>query len=149
MDSFITILGAIIVLFFLILMVKQLFPKKSKEKICVLCVSVVITWFVLLILYWLGKFYDLLIIALLMGGSVLGLFYTMERNVKKDLTFFRLPFFLTLLFISWFLLTFEIRMKSLLLLVVLWFVFLIIYFYRKNKKINSFVNKIVECCKKW
>jgi hypothetical protein len=147
--EFITIVAAIIVLFFLILIIKQIFPKKLKNKTCALCLAVIITWLSLLVLYWSGRFDNLVIISLLMGGSILGIFYTIERNVKKDLTLFRLPFFLTLLSLGYFLLTLEVVVKVLILLFILWFVFLIIYLYRKNKNLNSFVKKIVECCKKW
>ncbi len=147
--EFIYITKIIIGLFFSILLIKQFFHKKLKDKICALCLSIIITWAGLLILYWTGRFENLLIIALLMGGSVLGIFYTVERNVKKDLTLFRLPFFLTLLSMGYFLLTFENFLNVLILLVILWSIFLIIYLYRRNKNLNLLVKKIVECCKKW
>jgi len=147
--EFIQILEIIIALFFIILIIKQVFPKKLKDKICALCFSIIITWVGLLILYWSGRFENILIIALLMGGSVLGIFYAVERHVKKDKTIFRLPFFLTLLSLGYFLLTFENILKVLILLVILWVIFLLIYTYRKNKSFNLVVNKIVECCKKW
>ena len=74
MESITQILFGISISFFLLLGIKSLFKKKL-EKLCVICASVSLTWIFLLILYFLGKFEDLVVIALLMGGSVVGLYY--------------------------------------------------------------------------
>jgi hypothetical protein len=143
------ILLGIIILFFVVLITKQFFSKALKEKTCAICVAVAITWVFLLVLFYLDKFENTLIIALLMGMTLLGIFYIFERNVKKELTLFRLPFLLTLIVVGYFLLTFENLIKELVLLAVIWFVFLLIYGYRNSACLKKFVDKIVECCKKW
>ena len=85
--------------------------------------------------------------------SVLGLFYVVEKNVRKEFTLFRLPFLLSLIFFVYSAITFMKSsnefLKSVLFLTGLWGVFLLVYFYRANKSMSVFVNKIVECCKKW
>lgn len=146
------IFGIIVALFFVILIARQLLPNKFKEKICGICLTVTLTWIGLLILYWNNLFENTIIISLFMGSTVLGIFYLTEKKAeksKKELTLFRLPFLLTLFLLGYSLITLQIYEKSLLLLVVLWALFILIYVYRNNKKINSFVNKIVECCKRW
>ena len=143
------ILLAITALFFLFLILKTVI----KKEFCVLCVAVVISWLGLFALYFYGKFNDLLVLGILIGESVLGLFYVVEKNVRKEFTLFRLPFLLSLIFLVYSAVTFmkssnEI-LKSVLFLTGLWGVFLLVYFYRANNSMRVFVNKIVECCKKW
>lgn len=147
--SLINILFGIIVLFFLILVVRIFLPRKVKGKICSICLASSLTWISLLVLYYLGKFDDVLIIALLMGMTLLGVFYIWERNVKKSLTFFRLPFLLSLIIAGYYVLTLKNVFREIVLLIVLWLIFGVIYFYRANLGFKKFVDKVVECCKKW
>jgi len=142
------ILYSIIGLFVLILIVKA-FLGKIGEKICAICLSFSLIWIFLLVMYYFGKFENLLLIGLLMGLTVLGSFYTWERNVKKQSTIFRLPLLLTLVLVGYYLLTFENLIKEAILLAILWVLFGIFYFYRNNRNLKGFIDKIVECCKKW
>ena len=86
-------------LFFLLLIIKS-FIKKTTEKICAICLAFAITWIVIWILRWKGYFPDGTFIGILMGMTILGIFYTLEKSVKKELTLFRLPFLLTLVFLA-------------------------------------------------
>ncbi|MEX0920094.1 MAG: hypothetical protein WDZ69_00755 [Candidatus Pacearchaeota archaeon] len=147
--NLIYIFGIIIALFFLILIARHFLPDKAKEKLCTICLAVTLTWIGLLVSYWSGIFDNLIIISLLMGSTILGIFYIVEKKVKKELTVFRLPFLLTLFFIGYSALTISIHTSTLFFLVAFWIFFILIYSYKNNKKINSFTNKIVECCKKW
>lgn len=147
--GFLYVLLGIVALFFAVLIAKQILSKGAKEKVCAICLASTLTWLVLLILYYTGRFENLLIIGLLMGATVLGVFYSVEKVVRKELTFFRLPFLLTLFTIGYFLLTLENIYRELVLLVVLWGVFALIYGYRNSSGMKGFVDKIVECCKKW
>jgi hypothetical protein len=52
-----------------------------KIKICPICVVVSGTWILLLILRYFGQPIDLTLIALLMGGSVVGIAYTLEKKL--------------------------------------------------------------------
>lgn len=142
-------LSMITVLFFLLLLIKSILGKKLKENFCVLCLSVSLSWIFLLILYFFDLFNNILIIALLMGLTILGIYYRIENKIKNELKLFRLPFLLSLIFIAYSLLSKTIEIKNILLLSILWIFFLFVYSYRKNKKINFLMNKILECCKKW
>lgn len=145
----INVLYLIIALFFFMLIVKSFLSVRNKEKICAICLAVSLSWISLLVLYYLKKFDNPLILSLLMGMTLLGVFYTLEKSVQKNLTFFRLPFLLTLIVLGYFVLTLESIIRELLMLVVLWIIFGIVYYYRRNRGFKRFVNKVVECCRKW
>ena len=142
------VLYGVIGLFVLILIVKA-FLGKVGEKVCAICLSFSLTWIFLLVMYYLGRFENPLLIGLMMGLTIFGLFYAWERNVKKQATIFRLPLLLTLVLIGYYLLTFENLIKEAVLLAVLWVLFGVFYFYRNNRNLKGFIDKIVECCKKW
>src|SRR3989344_270246 len=96
LNNFSFILLGIIVLFFLLLTIKNIFKIK---KFCAICLSISLTWIVLLILYFLDIFADKIIIAILMGHTSLGLYYILENKVKEKFKVFRLPLLLTFIFI--------------------------------------------------
>ena len=54
-----------------------------KVHICPVCVGVSGTWLWLLTRYYLGYPSDIVLIALLMGGSVVGITYTADRRLPK------------------------------------------------------------------
>jgi len=146
MELFVWVLICIIAFFVLLMGVKEI----SKKKFCVLCGAVFLTWFLLLILYWKGLFTNKLIIALLMGSSVLGIFYLVEKKVKESWELFRLPFYLTLVSLAYFVLEgLESLGKAALVLVPLWVIFGFLFVYKNNNKTSSFVKKLIECCKNW
>ena len=142
------IIYLVIALFVLILVVKPFLGKKG-EKICAICLSFALTWIVLLFLYYFGKFDNLILIGLLIGLTILGIYYTLERNVSREKTIFRLPLLLTLILIGYFVLTLENLIREAIIVAVLWSLFGVLYFYRHSYKLKKFVDKIVECCKKW
>lgn len=150
MDNIFLVLAGISILFVILFLIKQFLNKRLKDKFCVICGSVVLTWAVLLVLYYLNIFKDIIIIAILIGESSLGIFYFVESKVKEQLKFFRLPFILTLIMLAYYLLTFSKDiLPSLIFLLVLWAVFGLVYSYKNHKNINNFINKIIACCKEW
>ena len=141
---FYTILG-IIGLFFILLILKNLFNWK---KFCTLCISVSLIWIVLFILYLTDIFADKIIIAILMGHTSLGLFYLWEKNTKEKSKIFRLPLLLTFIFIIYTVLE-NFEFNSLLLIIGVWIIFSLIYLFRNNKKFSKVAKKLIECCKNW
>ena len=142
------ILLAITILFFILLIVKSFI--KNKKEFCAICFAVGVTWLGLLILYWLRIFENNLILGILIGQTTLGIFYTLEKKFKKELTLFRLPALLSLIFIAYSLIELPKDFyKIILFLIILWIIFILVYFYRNNSSIKNFFDKIVECCKKW
>ena len=147
MNSLQLALILIVSLFIIFLILKQLLKGKIKEEFCVLCVSVSVTWILLLVLFWLGKFEDKILIALLMGQSTLGVFYLLDHKINDNLKIFRLPFLLTLIVAAYSLIN---NLKSLIYVIILaflWALFGIIYLYRSNVKVNGLVKRLIECCK--
>lgn len=137
---------SITALFILLLIVKAI----TKQKFCVLCASVSLTWVTLLILYWLNRFNEPLLIAVLMGGSVVGIYYLVEKKTKEKLHIFRLPFFLTLVFVVYLLIGFTDQIfLSVIFFILLWLIFILIYFYRNHSTIRRLADRIIACCKDW
>lgn len=140
----------IVGLFFLILILRNFIPKRIKDKTCSVCLAFALTWIGLWIArFYFGIFIDSSLLGILMGMTILGIFYALERKIKKELTLFRLPFLLTLVFIAYYSLSFTKLKTEFIFIGILWIIFLVIYFFKENKKLNGFFNKIVECCKKW
>ncbi len=147
--DFISTLAAITILFFAVFVIKQFFSKEISGKICALCISVSLTWISLLLMKYLGYFEDDLAIALFMGMTLLGIYYAVEKNVRKEITIFRLPFLLSLATLGYFILTLSNVLREVLYLSALWTFFITFYIYRNNPKVKKPVDKLVECCKKW
>ncbi len=145
MESLFLMLIGISGLFLTLLIFKEFLNKKIKKDFCVICLSISITWIILLSLYFTNYFFDKTIIAILMGQTVLGLFYFFN----KKLGVFKLPFLLTGIALVYFILEKNIGTKSFLLLSSLWIILGGVYLFKSNKKINAFANKLIECCKNW
>ena len=133
------ILIGITVLFFLFLILRNF-----SKKICAVCLSVSLTWTILLILYFTGYFTDKILIAILMGGTSVGLFYMFNER----LSVFKLPFILSLISLIYFILE-KIELNVIYLLALLWIFFGFVYLFKSNKKFKFFANKLIECCKNW
>lgn len=141
-DNLTLILAGIAALFFILLFVKNMV--KNKKNVCVICVSVSLTWIFLLILYYFNIFADKIIIAILMGHTSLGIFYVLEKKMKEKLLIFRLPYLLTAISIIYFILEGFI-INTFYFIAGMWLLFILIYLL----KFNGFTKRIVECCKKW
>ncbi len=142
------ILISIIFFFFLFLFAKKYFGRFEK-RFCVICASVSLTWIFFLMLQFTGFFSDKIILGLLIGSSITGIYYSLERIVKEKLKIFRLPFLLTLLTTGYFLLSLEFETRSILLLLFAWIIFIFSYIYRNNYRFKFFAKKVLECCKNW
>jgi len=138
--------AAIIALFALLLGIKELF----KLRFCVICASVSLTWFGLLVLYWAGKFSHPALIALLLGQSIVGVYYLFEKKAAEKFHLFRLPFLLTLTLAGFALLgEAQGAAWALVLLGGLWIALLFAYFYRERAGIRGLVKRLIACCRDW
>ncbi|PJE81903.1 hypothetical protein COU58_00245 [Candidatus Pacearchaeota archaeon CG10_big_fil_rev_8_21_14_0_10_32_42] len=145
--EFYFILGGIVILFFVLLGIKEFFSEKFKKKFCVICTSVTLTWIILLAFNLYGLFEDKILLGILMGHTSLGLFYIFESNASEKAKVFRLPLLLTFISLIYFVLS-GFEKISFFILVGLWFVFGLFYLFG-NSEAKSFVNKLIECCKNW
>lgn len=134
--------------FFVLLAAKELFARKTR--LCLICASVSLSWITLLVLYKKGIFEDAIILSLLMGQSIVGIFYLLENRVKGELHLFKVPFLLTITFVFYSAVAFPYDfMKVAALLGALWAAMLLLFLFRKNSSVNSLVKRILECCKRW
>jgi hypothetical protein len=146
MDAIFFVFLIILVYFSLFMLLRSL----TGWHFCVLCASVCTTWVSLLVLYWPKRFDALPLIAVLTGGTVVGIYYLVEQKTPDPLHVFRLPFFLTLLLLAYLILGIgEALTFSVLLLIALWLLFGGIYFYQHNTKIKGSATRLIECCKNW
>lgn len=144
------IFAVIIAIFLVFLGIKELFPEKIKKKICVLCMAVSAAWLLLLLFYKLEMFENRSIIVLLMGSTILGVFYLADKKVPERWKIFSLPFYLTLVFAAYALIEVPSDlMTTVIILVVLWASMFMLFTYKNDDKINSLARKIIECCKNW
>lgn len=128
--------------------------KISPIKFCSICAGVSIAWFWMLGAYFLGYEIDILIPAILMGGSTVGLAYQLEKRLKPHHS----PLLWKALFIQGgFGATYGLVQKN----ILTFFAFLIftvavvvVFFYpgkadsgrRENEKLQDLEKKMKKCC---
>lgn len=138
-------LSFITLLFILLFFIKRWIP----FTICVICLSVSGTWALLWLLYHTSVIEDTTLLALLMGQSVLGIYYLVEKRVSKELLIFRLPFLLSLNVVAFMAITFAVNISAILLVMAIWVVIMLLYMYRHVPWINNQLRKLIDCCGKW
>lgn len=146
MNAILLTLAILITLFAALLLAKNV----TRLKFCVICVSVSLTWISLLVMLRRGLFSDPIIVALLMGESVTGLYYLCEKRLAEHLRIFGFPFLLT------FTLAAYAAVRGLrgltpagIVLAILWSAFLAVFVWRKNPRWRVLADKIVACCRDW
>lgn len=137
---------AIFIVITLIFTLAVLARNKLNLRICAMCVSIAITWLGLLLLYKLSRFHDPILLAILMGQSISGLFYTLKDRVPKELRIFTLPFFLTLTAIFYALVTSKLVVPAFVLLAVLWTAGWLIFTSRNDPGKKDLANATMDCC---
>ena len=131
-------------LFALFLVLKKWFPK-----ICVICAAVALTWLVLLFGYHSDWFEDRLLLGLLMGQSITGIYYLLVKKMPEQWRIFQLPLLLSLTYILYVAVILEVYASALIVIVGLWALFSFVYFSKNSQKLNRIAKKIIECCKDW
>jgi hypothetical protein len=137
---------AIIVVVFLSLLALK---ARTSWKICAICLAVSLTWVGLLLAYRIGWFGDGLLLGLLMGQSVAGVYYLLEKRVPGHWLLFRLPALLTLTYASYSVLTLTIQLWALLFIVFLWVSGLVLLAYQSKPRMRQFAKKLIACCGDW
>ena len=133
---------AISLMFIASLVIKNLVNKAF----CSLCMAVASAWLVLLFLYKTGRFSDGILLALLIGQSITGIFYLAYRKLPKSLRIFSLPFFLSLTAVFYTLITADIQLAVFILLLVLWLAAWIIFIYRNDPGKKGIAKILAKCC---
>ena len=133
-----------IVLFFAGLLLRKVF-----KNLCALCFAVAGTWILLLFsdaLGWISV--DVLILAIYMGGSAVGLMYFLSSKLPEKYHLFKLPFILTLFGLIYLFLG-GTRDNYALELLLLWILFVIIFVLKVSPTLQKIGREIIKCCKNW
>lgn len=137
------VLLVITLIFLSVLCLKKILSIKA----CALCGGIALTWVGLLLLYKTGIFHDVVLLSLLMGQSVTGIYYAVDKRVIPALRIFTLPFFLTLTVIFYVSIAgVKSIMPTLLVLLGLWVAALIVFTYRNDPGKKSITNAVMNCC---
>jgi len=121
------------------------------KKICALCVSVSLTWLILLCDYWFYEEGDPIFLGILLGGSAVGGMYYLFSKVSEKYQIFKFPTLLTFFATAYWLIGKQPADMNLaiLLLVGLWIVFGGIFVLYAHPRWRAIGQKIIECCKNW
>jgi len=118
----------------------------TKKPLCSLCVAVASVWLVLLFLYKTDQFSNTLILGLLIGQSITGIFYFAYRKLPKALRIFSLPFFLSMTAVGYILITNDIELSVFGLLTVLWLLAWTGFIYASDPGKAKIAKAITNCC---
>lgn len=140
-------------LYFLLAFIKPYIQPKLPFNLCSLCVAVSATWGVLLVLWIVGVKISLLSIGILMGMSVSGAMYKLEKVYEKkklrNFWFVRLILIVGGLYLIQFLLEEEWNLLALLVVVFMFAVFIATFFFQGKVRIdekNSIIKRLDDCC---
>jgi len=117
--------------------------------ICSICIAVSFSWIGLLALRQLGWFNNDIILAILLGQSVVGIYYLWERHARREWLIFRLPMLLTLSLAAWILVSTKIDIAIIVVVGLIWLFHGLLYYYRTRPKVKSHVDKLIDCCSRW
>lgn len=135
----------LIILFFLLLGIKNW----KEWSFCAICTVSTLTWIALGGLYVLGLFDSLILIVLMAGMTLHGLYQLWEEKTSRKYLVFRLPVLLTSVILLYQIFIWEISLELFGLLIAVWILFLTLYFYRENSRFEAYVDDIIECCRDW
>jgi len=147
MISIFSVFAFIVLLFFVLLAAKA----RLRFKFCVLCASVFVTWLGLLAAYFAGWWGNVVLLAIFMGGSAVGIMYVLEKKLPQEFDIFRLPFYLSAVAIVLFVLTGGVlELKIVALLAALW-ITLTVFYVLKNKStvVKKIAERLIACCRDW
>lgn len=138
---------AITAIFVAVLVLKKL----TNSPICAICAGVSLTWITLLISYWLDWFaVNPILIAVLMGQSVVGLYYLLERKLKERWHVFRLPFLLSGTLTVYLLLGYTNGLLAAVIFVAtLWLLTGMLFLSHENPRLRKITESLIACCKNW
>jgi peptidoglycan/LPS O-acetylase OafA/YrhL len=139
----VTTLISITLLFFVLLIVRKFFGLKA----CAICTATLLTWAGLWIAYRLGYFTDGILLGLLIGESITGIYYFIKQRVAKSLSIFTLPFMLTALVLAYYCITWSGPIiVPLLILLALWVIAYVIFAYRHDPGKKMVADAVMNCC---
>ena len=116
------------------------------HRICAICLSICGSWITLLTLYKLNLFHNQLVIGLLLGQSVTGIFYLIRRQVPRSLWVFTLPFFLSLTTLAYWTVGETVSVWPVLGFLTLLWVIAYVLFVSARDKGGKVAEAVITCC---
>lgn len=133
-------------LFIVILIVQSI----TRLKFCAVCVVVSTTWLVLLVFQLFGYDIDARLIAVLMGESVVGLYFLLEKRAPESWHMFRWPYIMTGTALVYVIVGMRQEIwRALGVLIILWIVFGAIAIFRQYPTLKKIAERIIACCRDW
>lgn len=123
-----------------------IFKNVINKTFCTICVAFASVWLVLLFLYRDGRFDDPVLLGLLVGQSITGIFYLLLRRLPKALRIFSLPFLLTLTVVAYWAIAGEVITAVFVLLAVLWIGAWVIFTSRSDPGKKKIADIFEQCC---
>ncbi|MEK7481446.1 MAG: hypothetical protein AAB633_01730 [Patescibacteria group bacterium] len=146
MNTLFVAIASIVVLYAAGLLAQQI----VRRRFCALCVSVSLTWLWLLVAYVSGRVDDALLIGILMGGSVVGLMYLLQRRLPERFSLFRLPYVVSMVAVVYVVLGGRTGgWTAVVALAALWVIFIAVYLFRAHGRVAGVAQKIIACCRDW
>ena len=140
-----TAVVAITVLFVGLLAVKGAFG----VRVCALCGAVSGTWIGLLGLYHTGYYTNEVVVALLLGQSVVGVLYALRDRVPERFEVFSLPFLLAGTVLAYSLLVLDVLGYAIGAVAAVWLLAVLLYTYRESDRVSTLFDEVVACCRDW
>jgi hypothetical protein len=122
----------------------------TRLKFCAVCVTISLTWLTLLIAWLVGYPIDPMLIGVLMGESVVGLYYLIEKKARVDWHIFRWPYLVTMTVLVY--LVVGVRSgvwQALILLALIWIVWGSVFVLRKYPSVKKITERLLACCRDW
>ena len=132
--------------FLVLLLLKSFMP----WKFCVACVTISSSWMALLIWRAVGGAINPIFIAVLMGESVVGLYYVLEKNVPETWHIFRWPFLITATTVAYVASGLQTQLwLAFAFIAAIWIFFGLLYAVRHVALWQKVVQQLIACCRDW
>jgi len=122
----------------------------TRLKFCAVCVAISSTWLGLLGLRLAGFNINPMLIGVLMGESVVGIYYLLEKKVPPAWQLFRWPYIVTMTVGVYFVVGIrEGAMLAVALLIIMWLISVGIYVFRRYPSFKRIAERLIACCRDW
>ena len=124
----------------------------TRYEICALCAGISLAWLMLLGMHWSGtRLIDPVVLAVLMGGSAVGLMYYLAARAPARYSLFKLPFLVSALLAVYGVVrgAAAVEGTGIVLVVGLWIAFGALYVWRENPRLRRMSERLIACCKNW
>lgn len=122
----------------------------TRLKFCAVCVAISLSWVTLLTMKLGGFAVSPTIIGILMGESVVGMYFFLEKRVPEALQLFRWPYLITAtVVVLWVAGEQRGGKRALLLLLFIWITYVLIFMFRNNIYFKKITERLLACCRDW